>query len=367
MNLAELFKAKSNIYKAEAVYTEAVQNADAISKAKEVSEIVSKNVQRGDFSSIKNELKQFQTNDDVTGEFVFALTDTKRYKFFIILSAIFLLIFSYYMYIAFTAMSLSSNMPDVKLLFGLTLLAVFINVIVIIKYSRRNLFSKRFSKLYELLKHRRIILTDDLCYYSGIPEKSIITTLKKAIKLKLIPQGHFTKDGLALIVSDELFIDYIDNQLQFEQYIRNELLERERVAERSDEIEAVLNAGQEHIETIREYNRKIADKEMTRKLTDIENLVSNIFLELDMHPNQLNRLKTFLNYFLPTTEKLLEAYVQIDNNFIKSRRMASTKKEIEESLNAIIVAFGNLLDKFYEEERLDLTTDIETMEIMMKR
>lgn len=74
-----------------------------------------------------------------------------------------------------------------------------------------------------------------------------------------------------------------------------------------------------------------------------------------------------MNYYLPTTEKLLEAYMEIDEKKIKRKSLERTKKDIEGAIDKLIESFEGLLDKFYQEKELDISTDISAMEILMKQ
>lgn len=92
-----------------------------------------------------------------------------------------------------------------------------------------------------------------------------------------------------------------------------------------------------------------------------------IFHEVDVNPNNADKLGMFMNYYLPTTEKLLEAYIDIDEKKVKGKSLEKTKKDIEGAIDKIIDSFEGLLDKFYQEKELDIATDISAMEVLMKQ
>ena len=99
----------------------------------------------------------------------------------------------------------------------------------------------------------------------------------------------------------------------------------------------------------------------------MESVVSMIFHEVDVNPNNADKLGMFMNYYLPTTEKLLEAYIDIDEKKVKGKSLEKTKKDIEGAIDKIIDSFEGLLDKFYQEKELDIATDISAMEVLMKQ
>ena len=140
-----------------------------------------------------------------------------------------------------------------------------------------------------------------------------------------------------------------------------------RMKERTKEIQDILKQGQGYVDKIHESNVIIKDKIISQKLDRMENVVSMIFHEVDINPQHAEKLGMFMNYYLPTTEKLLEAYMEIDEKKIKRKSLERTKKDIEGAIDKLIESFEGLLDKFYQEKELDISTDISAMEILMKQ
>lgn len=74
-----------------------------------------------------------------------------------------------------------------------------------------------------------------------------------------------------------------------------------------------------------------------------------------------------MNYYLPTTKKLLDSYIEIDEKEVKGKSLEKSKKDIAEAFDKLIVSFDSILDKFYQAKELDIASDISTMEILMKQ
>ena len=149
--------------------------------------------------------------------------------------------------------------------------------------------------------------------------------------------------------------------------VQNQIEDRNRMKERTDEIKQVIEKGNKYINKIHDSNVIIKDKAVTRQLDKMETIVSTIFHEVDVNPSQADSLGMFLNYYLPTTEKLLDAYITIGEKQITGKNLLKTQKEIENSLETIITAFENILEKMYEVHEMDIASDIAAMEIMMKQ
>ena len=75
----------------------------------------------------------------------------------------------------------------------------------------------------------------------------------------------------------------------------------------------------------------------------------------------------FINYYLPTAEKLLTAYLDLDEKPIQGHSTESAKKQIRDSIEKLNVAFEGILERFYQEKEMDISSDISAMEIIMQQ
>ena len=74
-----------------------------------------------------------------------------------------------------------------------------------------------------------------------------------------------------------------------------------------------------------------------------------------------------MSYYLPTTLKLVNAYRKFDEQPVQGENILSSKREIEETLDTINLAFENLFDGLFEEDAMDVSTDISVLETMLKQ
>ena len=72
-----------------------------------------------------------------------------------------------------------------------------------------------------------------------------------------------------------------------------------------------------------------------------------------------------MNYYLPTTLKLLNAYDRMDATGVSGTNIDGTKGRIEDMMDTICKAFDKQLDALYGEEALDISTDITVLENML--
>ena len=118
---------------------------------------------------------------------------------------------------------------------------------------------------------------------------------------------------------------------------------------------------------IHEANDRIAGAEVSEKLDRMENIVARIFAEVQKNPSLAGNLNMFMDYYLPTTTKLMDAYIEMDSHPMPGQNIQKSKEEIEGTLDTINDAFENLLDSFFKETALDVSTDISVMKNMMRQ
>ena len=104
---------------------------------------------------------------------------------------------------------------------------------------------------------------------------------------------------------------------------------------------------------------------MSAQIDLIERLTTQIFGCVKEHPEKLKQIRQFLNYYLPTTIKLMEQYVTLQNQSVKTENITEGMQKIEDLLDKVIVAFQRQLDALFESDVVDITADIRVMEQMM--
>ena len=118
---------------------------------------------------------------------------------------------------------------------------------------------------------------------------------------------------------------------------------------------------------IRQVNDEIPDEVMTAKINRIEEITGKILRYQKEHPNKEGQLRTFLNYYLPTTLKILRAYAQLDAQGIEGENISAAKKRIEDMMDQVVSGFEKQLDKLFQDDAMDITSDVEVLENMLKK
>ena len=118
---------------------------------------------------------------------------------------------------------------------------------------------------------------------------------------------------------------------------------------------------------IRELNDRIADETLSAKLDRLEQLSGRIFKLVEENEEKRAAASTFLNYYLPTTLKLMENYANFEEAGVSGENLSQAKAKIEKTMDSIVAGFEHQLDALYRTDAMDIASDIQVMETMLRR
>ena len=121
------------------------------------------------------------------------------------------------------------------------------------------------------------------------------------------------------------------------------------------------------ISAIRRANDRIDDAELSAKIDRLEQVTGRIFKFIEDNPKSADKANTFLKYYLPTTQKLLDSYADFEEAGVSGENLNQAKERIEQTMDNIIAGFEHQLDELYRETAMDIDSDIRVMETMLKR
>jgi hypothetical protein len=135
----------------------------------------------------------------------------------------------------------------------------------------------------------------------------------------------------------------------------------------NNEVDTLLDKGQMAIQQIREENLKIPDELLTEKLAQLEILCGEIFRTVHDKPEKAPQIRKFMEYYLPTTLKIVTTYRILSERGVGGREIIDARQRIDDALGTVIKGCQKLLSKLYQDDVLDITTDIDVLEQMLKR
>ena len=226
----------------------------------------------------------------------------------------------------------------------------------------------RFKKYVGIVKEKLYCSIEELADKTGKSMRYVRKDLKKMMDKKMFLQGHLDKKGSCFIASDAMYDQYLLTQKQYEEQLLLESKEAIRPAKATDsKVVKVLQEGRDYIDIIRKCNDEIPGEEMSAKLDKLERLVTRIFARVEEEPALASDMQKMLSYYLPTTQKLLEAYRDLEKQNVEVKNISETKQEIEKSVDTINMACEGLLNDLFRDRAWDIQSDISVLTTMAKQ
>ena len=247
-------------------------------------------------------------------------------------------------------------------IFLLLILAVGIRLISSGAKTRKMV--KRFKAYKRTLGQKTHCSVDNLAYTVGKKKEFVQKDLRQMISKGFFLEGHLDKDENTLIVSHETYHYYERCGQQYEE-IKKQSVAQKAQGSRDPQVQDVLDRGSAFVAQIRRCNDDIPGEEISEKISRIELLIQRIFNRAEAHPEIIPDLKKLMDYYLPMTVKLLNAYADMDAQPVQGETIESSKREIEATLDTLNAAFEKLLDDLFEDTALDVSSDISVLNTLL--
>ena len=228
----------------------------------------------------------------------------------------------------------------------LALILIGITLIAVAGGRKRKL--KKFQKYLNMIGKRDHIAISSLAEAMGISERKTEKDLEEMLERNYWEQGYVDAARRMLVLGEPL-ADAPEPEPVVDQEVPGD-----------DNATATLRH-------IREVNDAIADKDMSDKIRRIEELTGKIFKLLDERPEKSGELRSFMNYYLPQTLKILENYAKLEAQGIEGDNINEAKAKIEGMMDKLVDGYETQLDKLFADDVLDISADLKVMEQMLEK
>ena len=259
------------------------------------------------------------------------------------------------------------------------LIITFLAITVICSYIgfkgfKKLKLAKAFHKYGNILKDAEYFAVNELAQAALESDEQVHKNLKEMMKLGYLPRGRFDASETTFMITDaayQMYLGAVQDRMAREQVVNEQQAAEvnKRAAQNGldPKVQAILDEGSEYIAFVRHVNDIVPDtEEMSNKLYKLESIMNKIFEQVKKEPETADDLHKLMNYYLPTTKKLLTAYVELDKQQAgNGENVMQTKREIDAVMDTINEAFANLLDSLFQDLAWDISSDISVMKTMM--
>ena len=215
---------------------------------------------------------------------------------------------------------------------------------------------KRYSKYLAVVGSCEAMAVEQLARTLGYPRDRVEKDLQK-----MIDKGYFGDEAYLNVELGYLFRSgQADADLKQKRQQEQAAAAAQPPKETEEGYSGILR-------NIRRANDAIADEALSAKIDRLEAITARIFRAVEEDPKKRDRIDTFLNYYLPTTQKLLDSYAEFEAAGVEGENLRQAKARIESTMDLIVKGFEHQLDELYKADALDVDSDIRVMETMLER
>lgn len=210
--------------------------------------------------------------------------------------------------------------------------------------------ARRFAKYLAFVGNKKAIPINDMARAADVSEAKAEKDLEIMVEKGLWGEGAYVDAGLDML------------------FLSPEAAEEYRRAKEGPAVPQEAEEGYSGmLRNIRRANDRIADPVLSEKIARLEEVAGKIFKLIEAEPSKREKANTFLNYYLPTTQKLLDSYADFEEAGVSGENLNEAKARIADTMDNIVAGFEHQLDELYRSEAMDIDSDIRVMETMLKR
>jgi ribosomal 30S subunit maturation factor RimM len=226
---------------------------------------------------------------------------------------------------------------------------------------------RRFNNYVNAIGQRGYIEFQKLAQSIGRSKQYLIKDTRAMIRDGWFKQGHIDGQETSLMVTDAVYHDYQKLTLQLEDKKAREEAEamRRDTSGLEPDIQEIVKTGEDYVEKIRNSNVKTTCPEISGKISRIEELLARIFTRVREEPETATDTRRLMDYYLPTTVKLIEAYQDLASQPVQGENIKKSKKEIESTLDTLNIAFEKMLDSMFQSTAIDVSADISVLNTLL--
>jgi len=221
----------------------------------------------------------------------------------------------------------------------------------------RSLFNrrrKRYSNYFTIIGDKKVMSVKKLAEVTGIPEKTIRKDVQTMVDRDYFGETAYFDVGLdSLVLSTDVAEEERKRRVDADKKAASEA--------------APTNKYMAILKQLRDLNDSISDPLISEKIDNIEDLSGKIFRLVEAKPEKLPQIRKFMDYYLPSTLKLLSSYATLEHQGIEGENITSAKENIARILDTMTTGYRQQLDALFRDDAIDISADIDVLQMTMER
>ena len=227
-------------------------------------------------------------------------------------------------------------------------------------FRKKTRAERRYERYRRIVGARAYMPIADIAKTMRRRESRVIADLED-----MVERGYFGPEARVHLGEGLLIVD-VDAALEAEaKRVQSEQAAKERSAAREEK--APADAYETLLQELRTLNERIEDEVMSQRIYRIEAVARATFLAVKQKPEKLSQIRRFMDYYLPTTIKLLDAYAGFEDQEVNGENIRASKENIERMTETLSVAFEKQFDSLFLTETMDINAEIRTMDSLLRQ
>lgn len=155
----------------------------------------------------------------------------------------------------------------------------------------------------------------------------------------------------------------------------------------SEDVDAMLAGIEKNLDALHALNDAIPDAKLSAEMDRMERAGRGILQAVEANPDKAGQIDRFARYYLPEVIKILAMYARIEKEFadigfedknkrapfdtvvqggIEGKNSQKILSEVRANAATMATAFENQLDSLYSAEAMDISTDIQVLDTILK-
>ncbi len=223
------------------------------------------------------------------------------------------------------------------------------------KYARQ---MARFIRYRTEIDDNKVVSIEDFSSAVQLPPADVAADLSRLIKQGYFPQGRVVEDDQLFLLDREAYHAYKNY------YTSKPVIEEDEPAGKLEEDKRQVLVNN-YISELSKKVREVKDPEFQREVEELLTILKSIDQKIDEDPKKLVDLNKFIDYYTPTSIKLIDRYIDFEQSAVKLEDFKESRQDIKRSIETVNVAFKNLLSELFEEDFMDIQADIDVMHTLL--
>lgn len=238
------------------------------------------------------------------------------------------------------------------------------------KSQQLDMISKDYTRFLRELGHNTVIPIRDLASSVQKTEQATIKELMYMMEKGYFKQARIVENDSLFLLDIPTFKLYKNQKNKMANLSYEEKKQIEKDSHKDVNIEKaenIIKISSKEINSINLDISRIKNRSFLEKVIEIKKTIENIVNIIKRYPEKAYALDKFMDYYLPTTVKLIDAYTEYEIMESNDPKIKNSLLEIESSIETINEAFGKIQLELMEDRTMDIKTDIETMKILLNQ